>query len=160
MTRSRGLLTMMEKETPKLCANPQSRFNSCLYPNCAKRSSSPSSPLFDGRRSTARSCDAIVMKLRRFNAREKVVLFVIRWRTSTKFTEARTKEVGGCLTIRHSFPTNGLPGSGCKSMHHGCLAEIRKRNVTCQVWSCPCQFRSDRFAQLRGAFDFAPTTPS
>ena len=41
--RAEGL-AIMEKETPKLCARPQSRFNSCLYPNWARRPSSASSP--------------------------------------------------------------------------------------------------------------------
>jgi hypothetical protein len=33
----------MEKEMPKLCIRPQSRFSSCLYPNCANLSSSDAS---------------------------------------------------------------------------------------------------------------------
>jgi hypothetical protein len=37
------LRTIIEKEIPKLCSRPQSRLNSCLYPNSAKMPSSASS---------------------------------------------------------------------------------------------------------------------
>jgi hypothetical protein len=37
------MLTIIEKEMPKLWISPQSRFNSCLYPNSAKMPSSASS---------------------------------------------------------------------------------------------------------------------
>ena len=38
-----GIRTMMEKEMPKLCINPQSRLNSCSYPKCPNSSASASS---------------------------------------------------------------------------------------------------------------------
>jgi len=41
MTSAGEVLTMMEKEMPKLCISPQSLFSSCLYPNSANSSSSP-----------------------------------------------------------------------------------------------------------------------
>lgn len=37
--------TIIENDIPKLCISPQSRRNSCLYPNSANTSSSASSPV-------------------------------------------------------------------------------------------------------------------
>jgi hypothetical protein len=59
--------TMIEKDMPKLCNRPQSRRNSCLYPNCASSSSSRRSIS-----SSAAVCGAMVVVPQKLGVRTSV----------------------------------------------------------------------------------------
>lgn len=89
--------TIIEKEMPKLCISPQSRFSSCLYPKFASSSSSWASipTSFEGRAFSSGSTDAIVASM----------------------GPARAEREGGVVVLLHILGNNhgGIAGFGLYS---------------------------------------------